>query len=181
MITRSTNSQGKFGNGNSQSDNFLQTGTLNGKGQFFGYTTTTQAVKVFYCENFFGNYWKRLNGLLLINGQYNVKAVPPYNSLGVGYTSPGMTVTGTTGGYTSKMEMASDIGRITTVVSGSETTYECDGCWFNAEGVRVALFGGNRDYGSRCGLSCWGVYYPASSVSTYVVASLSCKPPVAAA
>lgn len=34
MITCSTNSQGKFGNGNSQSDNFLQTGTLNGKGQF---------------------------------------------------------------------------------------------------------------------------------------------------
>ena len=29
MITCSTNSQGKFGNGNSQSDNFLQTGTLN--------------------------------------------------------------------------------------------------------------------------------------------------------
>ena len=59
MITCSTNSQGKFGNGNSQSDNFLQTGTLNGKGQFFGYTSTTQAVKVFYCENFFANYWKR--------------------------------------------------------------------------------------------------------------------------
>lgn len=181
MITCSTNSQGKFGNGNSQSDNFLQTGTLNGKGQFFGYTSTTQAVKVFYCENFFANYWKRLRGLLLINGVYHVKAVPPYNSTGEGYTNTGLTPSGTSGGYCSRMEMTSDIGRIPTVASGSETTYECDGLWFNNTIVAVALFGGDRGSGSRCGLSCWAVSNPATSVRTYVVASLSCKPPVAAA
>ena len=181
MITCSTNSQGKFGNGNSQSDNFLQTGTLNGKGQFFGYTSTTQAVKVFYCENFFANYWKRLRGLLLINGVYHVKAVPPYNSTGAGYTNTGLTPSGTSGGYCSRMEMASDIGRITTVASGSETTYECDGLWFNNTIVAVALFGGYRGDGSKCGLSYWHVHDPATLVSTNIVASLSCKPPVAAA
>lgn len=181
MITCSTNSQGKFGNGNSQSDNFLQTGTLNGKGQFFGYTSTTQAVKVFYCENFFANYWKRLRGLLLINGVYHVKAVPPYNSTGAGYTNTGLTPSGTSGGYCSRMEMASDIGRIPTVASGSETTYECDGLWFNNTIVAVALFGGRRGDGSKCGLSCWNVDTPATHVSTNLVASLSCKPPVAAA
>lgn len=181
MITCSTNSQGKFGNGNSQSDNFLQTGTLNGKGQFFGYTSTTQAVKVFYCENFFANYWKRLRGLLLINGVYHVKAVPPYNSTGAGYTNTGLTPSGTSGGYCSRMEMASDIGRIPTVASGSETTYECDGLWFNNTIVAVALFGGSRGSGSGCGLSYWVVAHPATHVYTYIVASLSCKPPVAAA
>ena len=181
MITCSTNSQGKFGNGNSQSDNFLQTGTLNGKGQFFGYTSTTQAVKVFYCENFFANYWKRLRGLLLINGVYHVKAVPPYNSTGAGYTNTGLTPSGTSGGYCSRMEMASDIGRIPTVASGSETTYECDGLWFNNTIVAVALFGGDRGHGSGCGLSCWFVNDPATIVYASVVASLSCKPPVAAA
>ena len=135
---------------------------------------------MFYCENFFGNYWKRVRGLLLVNGIYHVKAVPPYNSEGTGYVNTGMTVTGTSGGYTSKMEMASDIGRIPTVASGSETTYECDGCWFNAEGVRVALFGGSRGSGSTCGLSFWSVHYLATNVHTYFGASLSCKPPVAA-
>ena len=163
MITCSTNSQGKFGNGNSQSDNFLQTGTLNGKGQFFGYTSTTQAVKVFYCENFFANYWKRLRGLLLINGVYHVKAVPPYNSTGAGYTNTGLTPSGTSGGYCSRMEMASDIGRIPTVASGSETTYECDGLWFNNTIVAVALFGGLRGSGSGCGLQT----NPDGSVNTY--------------
>ena len=79
------------------------------------------------------------------------------------------------------MEMASDIGRIPTVASGSETTYECDGLWFNNTIVAVALFGGYRGSGSRCGLSCWCVDNPATSVDTNIVASLSCKPPVAAA
>ena len=180
LISRSTNSQGKFGAGCSTADNFLKTGTLNGKGQFFGSTGTTAAVKMFYCENFFGNYWKRLRGLLLINGIYYVKAVPPFNVTGEGYINTGMTVTGTSGGYISRMEMAADVGRIPTVVSGSETTYECDGCWFNATDIRVALFGGCRSYGSRCGLSFWYVSNLASDASTSIVASLSCKPPVAA-
>ena len=79
------------------------------------------------------------------------------------------------------MEKASDIGRIPTVASGSETTYECDGLWFNNTIVAVALFGGARGGGSRCGLSCWNVGIPASYVYTDIVASLSCKPPVAAA
>ena len=135
---------------------------------------------MFYCENFFGNYWKRLRGLLLINGIYYVKAVPPYNVTGEGYINTGMTVTGTSGGYISRMEMAADVGRIPTVVSGSETTYECDGCWFNATDIRVALFGGYRSGGSRCGLSYWSVSDLASNVNAHVVASLSCKPPVAA-
>ena len=79
------------------------------------------------------------------------------------------------------MEMASDIGRIPTVASGSETTYECDGLWFNNTIVAVALFGGPRGDGSKCGLSCCHVSNPATFVNTYIVASLSCKPPVAAA
>lgn len=180
MISKSTNSQGKFGAGCSTADKFLQTGTLNGKGQFFGSTGTTAAVKMFYCENFFGNYWKRLRGLLLINGVYYIKPVPPYNVTGEGYINTKMTPSGTSGGYISRMEMAADVGRIPTIASGSETTYECDGLWFTNTDIRVALFGGNRSSGSRCGLSYWDVNNLASSVDTDIVASLSCKPPVAA-
>ena len=92
IMSKTDNSQTAFGQGqtsgyvNDASQNYghLATGTLTNKGQFFGYTSTTQAVKVFYCENFFANYWKRLRGLLLINGVYHVKAVPPYNSTGAG-------------------------------------------------------------------------------------------------
>lgn len=37
----------------------------------------------------------------------------------------------------------------------------------------LALFGGNRGNGSKCGLSYWYVHYPATSVYTYVVVSQS--------
>lgn len=37
----------------------------------------------------------------------------------------------------------------------------------------LALFGGARGYGSKCGLSCWGVDGPAAGVSAYIVASQS--------
>lgn len=57
----------------------------------------------------------------------------------------------------------------------------CDGLWFNNTIVAVALFGGYRGVAAECGLSCWTVYNPASDVYAIVVASLSCKPPVAAA
>lgn len=181
MISCHTNSQTKFGMGCSTADNFLQTGTLNGKGQFFGSTTTTEAVKMFYCENFFGNYWKRLRGLLLINGVYHIKPVPPYNSEGAGYINTGMTMSGASGGYISRMEMTSDIGRIPTDLTGSETTYECDGGWHVDTGTNVALFGADRSNGSWCGLSCWTLSNPATNVGAYIVASLSCKPPADAA
>ena len=180
MISKNTNSQTKFGMGNSTSDEFLQTGTLNGKGQFFGSTGTASAVKMFFCENFFADYWKRIRGLLLINGVYYVKAVPPYNSTGAGYINVGKTPSGTSGGYCSKMEMASDIGRIPVEASGSETTYECDGLWFNNAITAVALFGGPRGAGAKCGLSYWDLNNPATRVYSHIGASLSCKPPVAA-
>lgn len=73
-----------------------------------------------------------------------------------------------------------DGGRVPVKASGSETTYECDGFWFNNAQLDVALFGGFRGFGSRCGLSYWHLSNLATSVDTVVGASLSCKPPVAA-
>ena len=162
----------------------MQTGTLNGEGQFWGSDETTQAVKIFYCENFFGNYWKRVNGLLLIEGVCYIKPVPPYNLDGIGYINTGLTPGGTSGGYCSRMVLESDIGRIPMVASGSETTYECDALWFptsNIEICRTAKFGGSRGTGAqwKCGLSSWDLSGAASNVNTSTAASLSCKPPLA--
>lgn len=178
LISCNTNSQKKFGNGCIVANNKLNTGTLNGKGQFFGSTGREEAVKMFHCENFFGNYSKRLRGLLFINGTYYVKPVPPYNSEGTDYINTGMTVSGISGGYISKMEMASDIGRLPTAVSGSETTYECDACWFNDKITAVALSGGCINKGEKCGLSYFDLCYSANRTLMVAVASLSCKPPV---
>lgn len=179
LISKSTNSQAKFGTGCSNATDFLKTGTMNGMGQFYGYSGATTGIKLFYCENFFGNYWKRVRGLINDKGVVKVKYTPPYDSTGAGYVNTGVTPSGTSGGYLNKMVMT-DGGRIPSVASGSETTFECDGFWFNNEQVDVALFGGHRGDGTKCGLSYWYLYTLATDVSTHVGASLSCKPPVAA-
>ena len=179
LISKNTNTQTAFGAGCSNATDFLKTGTMNGLGQFYGYSSATNGVKLFYCENFFGNYWKRIRGLINDNGIIKVKFVPPYDSTGAGYINTGVTPSGTSGGYINKMEMT-DGGRIPAVASGSETTYECDGFWFNNGQVDVALFGGYRGDGTRCGLSYWSLAGLATYVSAYIGASLSCKPPVAA-
>ena len=134
---------------------------------------------MFYCENFYGNYWKRIRGLINDNGNIKVKFVPPYDSTGAGYISTGLVPAGTSGGYLSEMRMT-DGGRVPVKASGSETTYECDGFWFNNAQLDVALFGGYRGHGSKCGLSCWCLHCLATHVHTVFGASLSCKPPVAA-
>lgn len=179
LMSRNTNTQAVFGAGCSNNTAFLQTGTMNGMGQFYGYSGATNGIKLFYCENFFGNYWKRIRGLINDNGNIKVKFVPPYDSTGKDYISTGVVPSGTSGGYINKMAMT-DGGRIPSVASGSETTFECDGFWFNNAQVDVALFGGYRGNGTACGLSCWALGNLATHVSTHVGASLSCKPPVAA-
>lgn len=179
LMSRNTNTQAAFGAGCSNNTAFLQTGTMNGMGQFYGYSGATNGIKLFYCESFFGNYWKRIRGLINDNGNIKVKFVPPYDSTGAGYISTGVTPSGTSGGYINKMAMT-DGGRIPQEASGSETTFECDGFWFNNAQVDVALFGGSRGDGTKCGLSCWYLNNLATDVHTALGASLSCKPPVAA-
>lgn len=170
----STNLQATYGNGNSKSEAYLATGTGNGLGQFFGYSSTTQVVVTFFIQNLWGNYWERIQGLLLINGIYHIKATPPYNNTGADYTNTGLTVTGTTGGYISKMAMYGDVCSLPVVVSGSESTWECDGCWFNNTITAVALVGGDRNNAALCGRAV-SVANPASSVAAGFAAAVSFK------
>ena len=180
LISRSTNAQASFGNGCMTADDYLATGTLNGGGQFMGYSSATQAVKVFFIENWWGNYWKRIQGCLLVNGIYYIKATPPYNNTGAGFLNTGLTVTGTSGGYISKMQNVADIGAVPAVVSGSATTYECDGCWFNAAITAVALVGGYRGDGALDGPAFLHVGNAASFVYASIAASVSFKKRLAA-
>lgn len=179
MISRSTNSQAKFGNGCSQHTQYLNTGTMNGLGQFYGYNGTTNGVKLFYCENFYGNYWKRIRGLINDMGVVKVKYTPPYDNPNIGEVVTGVTLTGVGEGYISKMEMTAG-GRIPSAISGSETTFESDGFKFSKGNKRVAetVFGGSRTFGTMCGLSCWYLYGLVGNIGLDFGASISCKPPV---
>lgn len=196
LIGRSTNTQAVFGNGyytgGSQSSNpRITTGSMNTKGLFWGSNGSTAliGVKVFGIENWWGNQWRRLAGYINANGTQKIKltrgkqdgsTVNDYNLDGSGYiTIPGATPAGTSGGYISAQKMT-DYGLLPVTASGSETTYECDGLWFNNSQVNYALVGGSCADGFLVGAFCVNLDNLASYSSWHIGAALSYKPTVTA-
>ena len=182
LMGRNENTQQVYGyghyTGGSQASNLLKTGTLSDKGQFCGYSASGKAVKVFHIENWWGNAWERIAGLMYVSGTIRTKMSPSYNTTGDGYTNTGVTMGGTSGGYCSVTKMTEN-GRLPVTMSGSETTHTCDGGWFNASQVEYALVGGLCGSGLLAGASCVALYTPVSYFIWFFGAALSCEQPAA--
>jgi len=182
LMGKSTNTQAVFGyghyDGGSQASHLLTTGTISNKGAFYG-TSGNVAMKVFHIENYYGDIWNRIRGCVT-NGskQILVKMTPPYNTAGTGYINTGVTPGGTSGGYISVAKMTEN-GLIPQTASGSETTYFCDGLWFNAS--CYALVGGSCGNGLRVGAFSLDLYNAVSHAYWSVGAALSCEQPSLAA
>jgi len=183
LMGKNTNAQAVYGYGVGGASAAIATGTLKAKPAFFGYSSsqsTTAAVKVFYMENWWGNIWNRIQGLIASTTRVMVKMTKPYNFTGSGFTDTGKNMGGTSGGYQNVVSCANNYGTIPVTASGSETTYECDGLWFNtSSGTYVALVGGCWNVAARLGFSCVGLNDAASRTSTGVGARLSCGQPAA--
>jgi hypothetical protein len=175
LISKSTNSQAAFGQGNSNSAAYIAPGALKAKGRFWGDNATDAAVKVFFIENFWGNYWKRMSGLLYSDAaDILIKASPPYSLTGVGYTNTDVTPTGTNGQYITAGTLT-DAGFLPTTAGGSDSTYFADVLYYTtpAAGVfNVALVGGRRHDAGWCGS--WACdLYTAGAANASIGASLS--------
>lgn len=187
MMFCNTNSQACLGNGNlnyvndaSLNYNKLPTGTLNDKGQFWGANDNLHQVKAFHIEGVWANIWDRVAGLVNDKGIIRAKMTAPYPTADL--TNPAVFANydvvgniipqGTSGGFISDTLMT-QYGDIPYVASGSETTNECDGLWFNNAQLNYALVGGCCSNGSRCGLFYLSVNPAASNTAWHVGASLS--------
>lgn len=188
LISKTTASQEAFGQGHteggSSAANLLDCGTLKDKGQFFGYSDTAHAMKVFHIENFWGARWDRLVGLTYINGAFRVKMTPEgagYNFTGDGYTAIGKGITGQTAASGSGWQRdteQTEYGRFPVApLTGSDATFETDFFWWNNTIVSVAIVGGYCAHGSRCGARCLHVNYAASLAAWSLGASLSLENP----
>ena len=185
LIIGSTNAQAKIGEGitSGGESSLLSTGTTLDKGMMYGSNTTTVAVKAFYRENPWGSQWRRMVGMLLVNGVWKVKmtkstvdgsTASDYNLTGEGYiTLEVATPSGTSGGYISTIEQAGKYGCFPTVMSGTESTYECDGCWFNNSITAVPQRGGSAADGRVCGPSYLNVSLTATGAYWNISAALS--------
>jgi len=157
LMGKSLDSQTTFGRGlDSGSQTALNeyvTGSLSDKGMFYGYNDGSHGVKVFHMEGWWGTQWRRTAGLNMNSGVIKYKMTYPYTTDSQGYTSTGITPTGTSGGYVNKMTFTKE-GMFPSGVgetgSGSGTYY-CDGTWWSTSSDRWSLMGGASNDGASCG------------------------------
>ena len=191
LMFKNTDSQSVLGqgksNGGSSVNDCLKSGTMDEKGLFYGSSSNAVGIKLFGMENRYASQWERVLGEVLVNGVRKVKlcqgtsdgsAVSDFNFTGEGYITLNElpTISGTSGGYISKEQTVDDIGTFPIVISGSSTTNECDGMWYNNSGTMVALRGGSSYDGAICGVFCSALNSPASSASWSIGSSVSYKP-----
>lgn len=194
LMGKSLNTQAVFGQGlNSGGSEVINdgftTGVHNTKGLFYGTndgtaSTYTNAVKIFGMENYYGFQWRRTNGLILNNGATKYKltygtedgsSATGYNTDGTDYKDAGVTPSGTSGGYISKAKFTED-GMFSDTMSGSASTYYCDGTWFNNAAVTFARFGGGSGGGALVGAFSLALSNAVSVADWAIGAALSCKP-----
>lgn len=190
LLFKNANSQAVLGQGKSDGGSSvsacLTTGTMNTRGMMWGSTSTSVGVKFMYMENFWGSQWRRYRGHVVKNGVHYVKmtkstidgsSANDYNLDGTGYLPLNdiPAASGTSGGYASQSQ-ENEYGRFNTVMSGSATTYLCDGGWFNNSGTRYPFRGGDSDAGAICGVSCFSSNVAASNAGWSLGAALSYTP-----
>ena len=180
LMTKSLDSQSKFGKGRDSNNANATTGECITNGMFYG-TAATGKMKAFGIENLYANYWKRCNGACYTSSGFMYKlgydtsdgsTVTGYNTTGTGYISGG-TFSGSSGGYFSQALLTSK-GLVPNKVSGSSSTYFCDGIWWASGGF--AFVGGAYDTGALVGLFAMNVDYAVSRSNGYIGGSLSCVP-----
>lgn len=190
LIGYSTNSQATFGRGrdtgyvSATNTGIVTTGSMNTKGMFWGENQGAAGVKVFGIENFWGNLWKQRAGWINANGTQKVKmtwgqedgsTVNGFNTTGSGYvTISGATPAGTSGGYINKWKKTAQ-GFVPYNAAGSDSTYVCDGLWFNNSQVDYAFCGGHSAGGLLVGAFCSHLYDAVSVAYWSFGAALSCK------
>ncbi len=187
MMAKTTDCQTAFGFGRSKFDlsDPIGLGTMDDKGMFWGSNDQISGVKVFGMENWWGNLSRRTAGWILNKGVQKVKltrgtkdgsTASDYNIDGSGYlTVADATPSGSTGGYISSMKTEA-FGRLPVTASGSSSTYEADGMWFDNSGITYALVGGYWRSDLLTGPFYTDLTAEATMSCTAIGAALSCKP-----
>ena len=133
LMAKSTDTQTAYGNGDNRgaggsSGRLLTTGTLSDKGQFFGYSSNNQQVKVFYIEGFWGDQSLRTAGIINNNGRIYYKMTPEGDGYRVddveGYTDSESKLPASNGFISATK--CGEFGCIPIASNGSKTTFECD-------------------------------------------------------
>lgn len=129
---KSRNSQTALGRGYVTSNSSaIQTGSTVAKGMDFGETTGKQQIKFLGIEDFWGNLFCWIDGLVSSSNYHALTATKNFNDDGTGYNDKGQVATTNIGGYMKIPQGTNDLGFIIKIQGGSSTTYFADGASFN--------------------------------------------------
>ena len=193
LLSKSLDSQTAFGKGRcsrtSSAANMLATGTMNGKGAFWGSSSANYGVKVFGMENWWGNQWRRYAGHCMVNyvqkykltrGAQDGSAAEDYIQSIVGSDYDGYLI-GTNGPaeneFIKRMLFTRHIFQVKEVGGADSASYWCD-LWNQGDGVRYARRGGACDITEAGRIGAFQSRLSAASnyAAWDVGVALSCKP-----
>ena len=177
IMGKSEDSKKIFGRGNVYLTIDLNSGTLNNKGQFYGYNDTTHQVKVFHIEKWWGNRKDRIAGLISDNRRVKTKMSPPYNLTGSGYIDTLVNLPSLIYGYQKDTRMT-QYGRFPITVGAGTSTYVCGYITGHSAPERPACVG-SAVIGSSTvtGSSAPALFFTERS-DPYTGASISCESPI---
>lgn len=134
-------------------------------------TDQNHHVKCFGLEDFWGNIWEWIDGLVSDSSRNVLTANSGFNDSGSGYTNNGNGgVSANIGNYMSKPQGSTKAGFVAKEVNGSETTYFCDYAYLYAS--CVAFFGGGWNNAANAGAFPLTVNYASSHSYAHIAARL---------
>ena len=183
LLGKSLDTQAVYGYGYANSNSSaINTGTMNDKGLFWGENSGKYGVKVFGMENYWGNVFRRIAGLLTDVNNIYVKLTPNTadGSSASTYTTnvSGMINTGVTSVqnisypryykyFSNGYSIMNDTGR-----GGNTSTYYCD-YGYSYSGDYYACVGGSWSDGLTAGAFCCNLFHSVLHSSSALGAALS--------
>lgn len=140
---KSRDSQTALGKGyvsDSSGETGVQTGGTIAKGMDYGETTGMQQMKFMGIEDFWGNFYYWIDGLVSSSDYHALTATNNFNDTGSGYKDNGALGSSYIGGYMKAPQGTNELGLIIKQSGGSATTYFADSADFSVGAV--PCFGG---------------------------------------
>ena len=187
IMAKTEDLQEAYGNGNmsgyvNDSTKYygvLASGSMDDKGQFYGYNAGNKQIKVFHTEALWGDKWERLTKLICADGIVKVLPYGEPNFTGEGYTDVYRYMWNDWRyGYVDKTVMT-PYGRLPISFAGDSHKYAADYGAVDTEIVAVPLVGGPCYNGLSCG-ACVGLSGTAGAANWSIAPGLSCEMPAAA-
>ena len=169
LAFKNLDSQTALGQGFTASSNRAAhaTGTHDTKGMYYGTSSGSTQVKFLGIEDFFGNLFQWVDGLIYTSSGAKV-ATGGFSDTGSGYSEKSVSL-GSSGSYLKKATGTNDFPFLAADRSGSSSTYYCDG--FSSYSGFLPDWGGAWSSGSAAGAFCFYCYSASNSYS-YVGARL---------